>query len=480
MWRAASPRRARCCWCWRWRRARGSRSRRSRVWQASRRSLRRNAAAAQPAAAPRMPDAALPSQTAIEAIGASHQGVFELDFADEAVVLSGEAAALVGLGAGRMAHGLWMARIHPDDRDDLRTGDGRFRRPVRARLPHRIPRALGERQLSLARTARDDEGPGGRPAERCVGLLADITVRKESEAAMMDRTLRDPLTGLGNRVALMEELEALGARLHDAIVRLARHRPLQGHPCQPRRRRRRRVLTSLAQRLVQQFLDVAQIFRVGGDAFAVLFTRRRKARPRTRRRVGGGLRRGVPAWRAQRLRAGQRRRHRGPRGPRSASICLKNAELALLQAKRQGGDCARVYTPRAGGAGARRRGGARSRASPRHRRRRDRGLLSAHRPADGSFGGGLRGAAALAPSDQGAGGAGRLHRPFRGDRADRRARAVGAQARRQGPGAMAALLPAARAAVRQRQSLAPPVVRSRVWRNSSPSFCPAPRSSGAR
>jgi PAS domain S-box-containing protein len=131
---------------------------------------------------------------ALEAIGASHQGVFELDFADEAVVLSGEAAALLGLDAGRMAHVLWVARVHPEDRTvyEQAISDFRAQSGLAFRIEFRVRAEDGAHLWFELRATM--KGPENRAAERCVGLLADITIRKDAEAAMMDRTLRDPLT----------------------------------------------------------------------------------------------------------------------------------------------------------------------------------------------------------------------------------------------------------------------------------------------
>lgn len=291
----------------------------------------------QPIAPPAVPHAA------IEAIGASHQGVFELDFTQGLVILSREAAALLGLGESRMTQGVWSARIHPDDRAVYEQAISDFR--VQAGLAFRIEfRVRGEDNnypwFELRATMK---GPEGGAAERCVGLLADITIRKESEAAMMDRTLRDPLTGLGNRVALMEELESLGERLRDATFALldidrfkAIHASLGDAGGDD-------VLSKLGQRLVKRFSGFAQIFRVGGDSFAVLL-KRSADKPAE---IGAEL--------VEVCGAAHQLHGRNVFAPASVGVTegseahdplelLKNAELALIQAKRQGGDCARVYS----------------------------------------------------------------------------------------------------------------------------------------
>ncbi len=296
-----------------------------------------------PAPPPPPPKPAPVPHAAIEAIGASHQGVFELDFAEGIVILSREAATLLGLGEGRMTHGVWGARIHPDDRAVYEQAISDFK--AQAGLAFRIEfRVRSEDNnypwFELRATMK---GPEGGAAERCVGLLADITIRKESEAAMMDRTLRDPLTGLGNRVALMEELESLGERLRDATFALldidrfkAIHASLGDAGGDD-------VLAKLSQRLVKRFSGFAQIFRVGGDAFAVLL-KRTADKPAE---IGAEL---VEVCGVAHQLLG-----RNVFAPASVGVAegngasdplelLKNAELALIQAKRHGGDCARVYS----------------------------------------------------------------------------------------------------------------------------------------
>jgi diguanylate cyclase (GGDEF)-like protein len=292
---------------------------------------------------PPPPDPAPIPDPAIEAIGASQQGVFELDFADEAVVLSGEAAALIGLEAGRMAHVLWVARVHPEDRAvyEQAVADFSGQSGLAFRIEFRVRSEDGTYPWFELRATM--KGPENQPAERCVGLLADITVRKEAEAAMMDRTLRDPLTGLGNRVALMEELEALGERLRDATFALLDVDRFKTIHASLGDAGGDHVLSNLAQRLAKRFFGFAQIFRVGGDAFAVLFKKPR-GKPAelgaelvevcgTAHQLGG---RNVFAPASVGVTEG--------REARDPIDLLKNAELALMQAKRQGGDCAKVYS----------------------------------------------------------------------------------------------------------------------------------------
>ena len=134
---------------------------------------------------------------------------------------------------------------------------------------------------------------------------------------------------------------------------------------------------------------------------------------------------------------------------------IKNAELALIAAKRQGGACARLYSTELE-AGPRRQRGAGKRASPCADRGSAGCVLPAHNPALRPQRSRVRGAVTLAASRQGPGRAGRFHRPFGRDRFYRGIGPAGAGTRRHRSCPLAALFPPEAAPVRQRQFLAPP------------------------
>ncbi len=284
------------------------------------------------------------SSAALQAIGASHQGVFDLDFEGEVVKLSREAAGLIGLSeaASRIAHEAWIARVHAEDRevyiqalDDYRSHPG-----LAFRVEFRLRSESGRYPwFELRATMLGDRAP----AARCLGLMADVTTRKESESELLQRTLRDPLTGLGNRVALMEELEQLGSRFAGATFVLLDIDRFKSIHASLGDSGGDGLLTQVSERLVKRFKGVAEVFRVGGDAFAVLFPGARGAADA----VGNEL---VETCAAPYAKDG-----RNIFAPASVGVAvgrdardpldlLKNAELALLQAKRLGGACARVYS----------------------------------------------------------------------------------------------------------------------------------------
>ena len=280
---------------------------------------------------------------ALAAIGASHQGVFDLDFRAEILTLSPEGTQMAGFGArATIAHADWIAQIHPEDREVyVRALDEYRDRPGFAfRLEFRCRAANGGyRWLELRATIVSEQ----QVPSDCLGLLSDIDQRKLAEIAAS--LPRDPLTGLGNRVALMEELDALGNDFGGALFALldidrfkAIHASLGDAGAD-------QVLQQMAQRL-ETFAQAegAHLFRVGGDGFALLF-----AVPRRPAHAYGDSLLEVST---------QPFRLEGREVFAPASIGLvtgaesreplgmiANAELAMNAAKRLGGASARVYSP---------------------------------------------------------------------------------------------------------------------------------------
>jgi diguanylate cyclase (GGDEF)-like protein/PAS domain S-box-containing protein len=282
--------------------------------------------------------------TDLKAIGASHQGVFDLDFLAESVRLSREAATLTGFSAAptTIPHSLWIERIHPDDRATYREAidDYKSHVGIAFRIEFRTLNEAGRYAWYELRATMIGEGS---KAERCLGLLADVTTRKEVDAAQFERNARDALTGLGNRVALMEALERLGTQLSGvtfALLDMDRFKTVHSSLGDAGSDA---VLVGMAQRLTQYFSKTAEVFRVSGDTFALVFS----AGDATNK-VSADL---MDACAAPFEQSGRNIFVTASAGlsagkdARDPFELLKNAELALLQAKRQGGACARVYTP---------------------------------------------------------------------------------------------------------------------------------------
>ncbi len=102
----------------------------------------------------------------------------------------------------------WLDRVHPEDRGELSAAVaaqlGGARTPLE--LEHRVRTSSGDYRWMMCRavTVLDD---AGCPA-RLVGALVDMTERKEQELALRRNALRDPETGLVNRMLFLDRLGA--------------------------------------------------------------------------------------------------------------------------------------------------------------------------------------------------------------------------------------------------------------------------------
>lgn len=284
------------------------------------------------------------ASVATQAIGASHQGVFDLDFHKDVVRLSREAAGLIGCKDGDMmlTHKAWVARVHDDDREiyNKALDDYRGHTGLAFRIEFRVKSESGRYPWFELRATMIGTG---QKATRCLGLIADVTARKESEATSTERPLSDALTGLGNRIALIEDLEQLAGELANSIFVILDLDRFKSIHSSLGDNGGDQVLMSLGDRLRTRFADVARIYRVGGDSFALLFVDA-DGEPAT---IGNSL---VKLCETP-VQIGERNVF----VPASIGIApgteiedpltiLRNAELALMQAKRNGGGCARVYS----------------------------------------------------------------------------------------------------------------------------------------
>lgn len=279
---------------------------------------------------------------ALTAIGASYQGVFEIDLEREIVKLSPEAAALLGFqnGAEVFSADDWRARVHPDDLEVYRDAIERFRtqKGLAFRVEFRVQTENGDWSWLELRASGFGEG---ETVERYLGLVADVTTRKESEAQPFPRA-RDALTGLRNRVGLIEDIERLGGNMTQATLALIDIDRFKSVHASLGDAGGDSVLVGIARRLLAFGSDRAAVFRTGGDGFAMLF-----AQPEMNALAIG-----------ERIVAVLNEPHewegRSAFAPASVGLALgrdaadpfdliKNAELGLRKAKREGGACARLH-----------------------------------------------------------------------------------------------------------------------------------------
>jgi diguanylate cyclase (GGDEF)-like protein len=275
------------------------------------------------------------------AIGASHQGVFDFDIENGRVRLSQESAAILGLPNGTtfLSNDDWVSRIHAEDRevylsamDDYRAHPG-----LAFRVEFRLASTAGRHPWFELRATMLGEGSR---ASRCLGLLADVTTRKESESVVAPR---EGLGILPNRGAWMADLERRGQQLRDtaiAVLDIDRFKSIhaslgdEGGDA---------VLADFAQRLSASF-GHTQVYRVGGDSFAFTFDEASSSSDAFAATLTETLKyplllngREIYVSASAGIAVGS--------DARTPEELVAKAIRALSDAKRQGGGCSRLYEP---------------------------------------------------------------------------------------------------------------------------------------
>jgi diguanylate cyclase (GGDEF)-like protein/PAS domain S-box-containing protein len=276
---------------------------------------------------------------AAQAIGAAHQGVFDYDIENDRLRLSPEAAVLLGLKAGdtHFSSDHWIACIHPEDRDVYRSAidDYRAHPGLTFRVEFRVASATGRYPwLELRATMMGEEAR----ATRCLGLVADVSTRKESESVP-----RDHLNGLPNRAALAAELARMGDQLGKFAIALLDIDRFKSVHASLGDDGGDAVLDHIAQRLSEAFGPV-QVYRAGGDSFAFLISGTDAAVNAVAPALSEILKHPILLGDREIYVSASVGIARG-RDSQGPVDLLTNAGVALAEAKRQGGRCSRIFTP---------------------------------------------------------------------------------------------------------------------------------------
>lgn len=281
---------------------------------------------------------------ALAAKGAN-DGLWDWNLEDNSIYYSPRWKAMLGYGEDEIGSSPdeWVKRIHRDDvdrfMDELKAHlDGRT---ATLRCEYRIRRKSGEILRMVARgvAVRNEDGA----AYRMAGSQSDITDRRRAEERLIHDALHDALTGLANRTLLTD-------RLGQALARLKRN-PAMGFALASLNLDRFRVvneslghtagddlLLAVSRRLESQLQPGDTLARLGADNFALLMEEAgdesavRKRADSVRQAVGQPYRLGG----REVFSSASVGIVMGSPDHQSANDILRNAELALSSAKKDG------------------------------------------------------------------------------------------------------------------------------------------------
>lgn len=215
-------------------------------------------------------------QKALALVGAGH-AIWDWDVERDRITVSREVEQALGLGRGELEGPArnWLGLVHPSERD-------RFRAVLDTVVDHRRGRINQVFRLHggdghflwLLLKARPIVGSNGE-VMRCTGTITDVTDEKAAEERLLQDAVYDNLTGLPNRLLLLDRLEtALARRRYEKLAAptvmlfdLDRFREINdqfGHTVGDS------VLLAAARRLSRLLRPQDTLGRMQGDSFVVV------------------------------------------------------------------------------------------------------------------------------------------------------------------------------------------------------------------
>ncbi|WP_185985232.1 sensor domain-containing phosphodiesterase [Aureimonas mangrovi] len=147
------------------------------------------------------------------ALAGTGDAIWDWDVARDRIFASTDGDGMAGMPVRDMNGPArdWLPIIHPDDRD-------RFKLTLDTIVEHRRGRIAQDFRLRagdghyhwMNLRARPVLGSDGEVV-RCVGTLKDVTERKKAEERLLHDALHDQLTGLPNRELFLDRLDSLAA-----------------------------------------------------------------------------------------------------------------------------------------------------------------------------------------------------------------------------------------------------------------------------
>jgi diguanylate cyclase (GGDEF)-like protein/PAS domain S-box-containing protein len=289
------------------------------------------------------------------ALSGSGDMVFDWDVLSDRIHASPEVETSLGLPRGALEGqaAIWLDAIHTADRDRFRASLDTVLEQRRGQLnfEFRMRTASGDWHWFMLR-ARPVVADDGEVA-RVIGTLSDVTVSRMSRDRLLQDAVHDSLTGLPNRELFLDRLDAaLNFARTDEMIRpsvllidIDRFKQVNdagGYAGGDA------VLLTLSRRLARILRPQDTLARAGSDEFAIILASERE--PERITALAELVRRAVatPVTVSERevfltCAIGIAFFDGGVTARRDEM--LKHAELAMIHAKRQGGDRIEVFRP---------------------------------------------------------------------------------------------------------------------------------------
>ncbi len=280
--------------------------------------------------------------------------VFDWDVLRDRVVTKPDISLQLGLPPNSLGGPArtWLPALHSDDRDTFRT-------TLDVVLEHRRGKVAQSFRLRgadghyhwFALRARPVVGSDGEVI-RCVGTMVEITEQKKAEERLLHDAVHDNLTGLPNRELFMNRLEAIisVARTEDRIqptvfvIDIDRFKQVNdglGISAGDT------ILLTIARRLHRLLKPKDSLSRFGGDQFALMLLSEQD--PTRIAAVADAIKQAIRApinfAKREIVLTASVGLITWTNSQNTAEDMVKDAELAMLQAKRFGGDRIEPFRP---------------------------------------------------------------------------------------------------------------------------------------
>ena len=281
--------------------------------------------------------------------------IFDWDIARDHVRVGAEAEAILGYPKGRLEGSPpeFIDHIHPSDRDLFATTVDRFCLQRRGRLSLDLRLRANDGHFHWfrmrARPIVNDFGA----VLRLMGTLSDITDSRLTEERLLQDAIHDTLTGLPNRRLLIDRIDLMlalmreGETLRPTVVSIDIDRFRETNEALGLSSGDA-LLLAVTRRLLRLIRPQDGLARIGGDRFAILLLSEREPGPITA--VVDSIRKSL----ATPISVGDREANLtasigvalpDQRSETNAELLLRNAEIAMMHAKKLGGDRIDVFRP---------------------------------------------------------------------------------------------------------------------------------------